>query len=468
MKRTKLFAATIIVFGMMAFTTSCSKESVGTEIEKQDIPTCIVENCSLSVNNAPITRTTVDGDLKVKFQDGDRLWCVAKDTYGIIAGLGYLTLESGAGTNAAIFSGEYAYKNGATIKEFNYMLLGANTEAYEIKTVADRSISWVTQDVRQWPFPTDNPLPAEICPDLQDAVERFGVFSCKVEAEKRPENITLAQEKSFINFDLGFDPNTGITGGDDVEFSCMFTTSQRHMFPSYTAELTNDASVNFVLPMDCSFSRAQIIIPRENIAALAVKFGKAENTLAPGSVYSVQKTATNVTLLRLDKDMPTGIIGIGNGDVEGIIVDLGKNGRVVVDVKNIGASGIDDPGDFCGWGSTYDQGNGWKAISRDVFNDLFALDHSWNADRGGGAEFHFDVQGFSTTSTLFLPAAGYDQNGAVMERGTVGFYWTSSCTDWEQIDAFIMQFAAGGYQNVSSSVSGTVYSLRRYHTIDDI
>lgn len=462
MKNTRLFAAAALIIGMAAFTSSCSKE------EKQDISTCIVENCSISVSNKPVTRASADEDLKVKFQDGDRLWCIAKDGDGAIAGVGYLTLEDGTGTNAATFSGQYAYKNGATITEYNYMLLGTNTEAYEIKTVADRSLTWVTPEVGQWPFPANTPLPAKICPDLNDAVERFGVFSCKVESEKLSRNITLTQEKSFINFDLGFDWRTEIIWGENVEFSCMFTTSQRQMFPSFTAEVSRDASVNFVLPMDSTFSRAQIIIPRENEAALAVKFGKEENNLAPGSVYSVQKTATRETLLRLDKDMPTGIIGIGYGDVEGIIVDLGKSGRVVIELKNEGAANVDDPGNFPGWGSTFDIGDGWKALSNDVFNALLALDHSWNAKRGGGAEFHFNVQGFSTSTTLFLPAAGYDVNGAVAERGLVGFYWTSSFTDWEMIDAYIMEFANGGYQTVTSPVKGTKYSLRRYHTIDDI
>lgn len=467
MKNTRLFAAAALIIGMAAFTSSCSKE------EKQDISTCIVENYSISVSNKPVTRASADEDLKVKFQDGDRLWCIAKDGDGAIAGVGYLTLEDGTGTNAATFSGQYAYKNGATITEYNYMLLGTNTEAYEIKTVADRSLTWVTPEVGQWPFPANTPLPARICPDLNDALERFGVFSCKVESEKLSRNITLTQEKSFIKFNLTINYTTEILPGNEIELTCMLTTTQRYMFPAYTTSPVSSGSaenseVNFVLPMDNTFSKAQIIIPREDNAALAVKFGKEENNLAPGSVYSVQKTATRETLLRLDKDMPTGIIGIGYGDVEGIIVDLGKSGRVVIELKNEGAPDVDAPGNFPGWGSTFDLGDGWKALSKDVFNALFALEHSWNAKRGGGAEFHFDVQGFSTSTTLFLPAAGYDVNGHVAERGLVGFYWTSSCTDWEMIDAYIMEFANGGYQTVTRPVKDTKYSLRRYHTIDDI
>lgn len=461
----------VMLFGMTAVMSSCIKERInGDEPEEQDFSECIVEDFSLSVNDGTLARATVDEHLKVKFQEGDRIWCIAKDTHGILAGLGYLTLENGAGDDNATFTGQYAYKNGATICEFYYMLLSADTEAYEIKTVADRSITWVTPEVSQWPFPANDPLPSKICSDLNDAVERFGVFSCKVEAEEHPTNITLAQEKSFIVFSLGFDASTGIKSGDNVELSCIFTTSQRNMFPGYTTTVSDDSdsSVGFVLPMDSTFSKAQIVIPREHTSALAVKFGKADNVLSPGSVYNVNKTVTSDNRLALEKDMPTGFIGWCVGDVEGIIVDLGERGRIVVDIHNLYALSSDDPGPFCPFTGTYDMGNGWKALSHDDFCALLSLEHTWNAERGGGVEYHFDLQGFNTSTTLFLPAGGYDDNGTTTSKGTLGFYWTSSFTDWEKIDAFVMEFGENGFQSVTSTVTSAIYSIRRYHTIDDL
>lgn len=472
-------AATILVVCMAALNSSCSKEEFYTETDQEaQTGACTVEQWRLEVGNQTMTRTTAGEDLKVKFQQGDRLWCVAKDTYGIIAGIGYLTLESGEGTNKAIFTGEYAYKTGATIKEYNFMLLSANTEAYEIKKVADRTLSWVSAEVRQWPFPATDPLPTKICPDLKDAVERFGVFSCKVEAENAPKSITLSQEKSFISFNLTLKINTGLLPKCDIELTCHYTDKNgiTRMLPTSNITTGPDKGsgqefpASFVLAMDNSFSKAQIIIPRESESALAVKFGKAENNLEPGTVYSVSKTIDKESKLWLEKDMPTGFIGMCTGDVEGIIVDLGRElGRIVVDTKNLGSVRPEDPGQMCGWGDTYDMGNGWKALDREKFDALLNLEHTWkNPGDVNGVEFSFELQGFNISNTLFLPAAGYMFQGQILEKGLVGFYWTSSCTDWEQTDAFVMEFAEAGHQLVTSSVRGQVYSVRRYHTIDDI
>ena len=162
------------------------------------------------------------------------------------------------------------------------------------------------------------------------------------------------------------------------------------------------------------------------------------------------------------------------------------------------AYGINKGGDNAGeglktdWGTMF--GAGWRTLSKDEWNYVFntrsgvryakatvngvagviLLPDDWSTsyytlESTNTAGVNFSANNISRedwTSSLeahgavFLPAAGYRSSGDVLEKGTKGFYWSSSSVSDDNTKAYCLKFGTDNLQAQSSDNRVNGYSVR--------
>ena len=147
------------------------------------------------------------------------------------------------------------------------------------------------------------------------------------------------------------------------------------------------------------------------------------------------------------------------------------------------------------WGTMFDAG--WRTLSKDewdyVFNTrsttsgvryakatvngvegVILLPDDWNTSyknlaETNAADVNFSANNISRddwTSSLeahgavFLPAAGYRSSGDVLDKGTKGFYWSSSSVSDDNTKAYCLKFGTDNLQAQSSDNRVNGYSVR--------
>ena len=147
-------------------------------------------------------------------------------------------------------------------------------------------------------------------------------------------------------------------------------------------------------------------------------------------------------------------------------IDLGLPSGLLWAETNVGASSYFDDGDYFAWGETETKssyswdtykwkssgsslskynsedgkttldaeddvatvqwGEGCRMPSRAEFQELYdKCDWSWKSDYEGTGVSGYLVTG-PNNNTIFLPASGYRGNDSLINRGSFGFYWSSS------------------------------------------
>ena len=192
----------------------------------------------------------------------------------------------------------------------------------------------------------------------------------------------------------------------------------------------------------------------------------------------------------------------GNGSVSAAgIVDLFTWVGASSSLTGNAAYGINNGGDNAGealnsdWGNLF--GDGWRTLSKDewdyVFNTrstasgvhyakakvngvegVILLPDDWSTSYYTLASINTAAVNFSANTinsenwtnsleahgAVFLPAAGYRSSGKVLDKGTKGFYWSSSSVSDDNTKAYCLKFDGSDLeaQDTENRVNG--YSVR--------
>ena len=470
-----IFVVIVFISLSSCVITSCTNEDELTE--EQPIiakSSCEVIHENITVSRGSLTRVAIDDNMDINFQQGDKLYLEAVDSDGKIVGFGSMemTEESEAGTTTADFEGDLAFKTDALIAHRTYFLIGKDDCRYEFKRVDelatenDSPYAWVDDDdVKVWEQPCGyNDL--SIVGTLADAIGKYSELTYEDNVNSRYiTNINLSQQNVFLQCQLVFNSETGISEGELLSIGCKYDEASALPAEITTKTVDDVVVAEFVVPISNVFSHPQFIVFKEGYAPFNVKFGKASNEVNRGTVYSVNKTVENSMKLMLTKDMPVGTIGVVDGR-EAIVVDLGEPfGKVGIAIINEGATCIYRvDGEYVNLGTSYNfydadelnksntLGEYWYVPTKEEFEALANLKDAegnkivkWNSDELG-LEWDFG------TGKLFLQGYWFDQCR----------YW--SCTpenDTSNTYGYFLYSDAGRCE-VGRSLSTYSYRLRLF------
>ena len=391
------------------------------------------------------TRATVNADGKtMNFAADDELYISdGGDIHGV------LTLQSGAGSDAATFSGTLYYEastppNSST--ELTATLVSGNNKN-KVAVITDGKVEGFT-------YPTEN----NVCSTLAEAVSGYSQLTGK--GNYGSGEIVLYQTTAFLKFTVNLEDGTSVGNSVPVEVRSDGSTTigEGTVSASGTTQFVDIYAV-FYVPVE----GGTVISKNANMWVGSVgteddesiTYGASTNKkLTGGNVYTVSKT----------KDF----------------VRLWANGPVWA-TKNLKASGVLARGKYYAWGETTglfkekekDYAFNWtnyklgNETSLDKYNEgdgkttLESVDDAANADATPkgiwrmpkGTEFQglidntdyawtkvssfyggkFTGKGSYVNKAIFLPAAGYwvgntINNDGVGEDGRDGRYWSSSLT----------------------------------------
>ena len=470
-----IFAATALISLTSCFITSCTSED-NLVVEE---PAVVKSSCekiheSVTVSRGALSRASIDEDMYLNFEEGDKLYLKAVDAEGNIVGFGSMeiTEESITGKTTADFEGDLAFKTDAVIAHRTYFLIGKNDCRYNFKEVSELAAeagseyAWVDDDdVKAWEQPCGyNDF--SVVSTLADAIEKYSELTYDDNVNSHSiKNLELSQQNVFLQCKLELKSETGISDGEVLSIGCKY--DEASVLPAeITTKTVDDAVVaEFVVPISNVFSHPQFIVSKEGYAPFNVKFGKASNEVNRGSIYSVNKAVDKSMKLMLTKDMPVGTIGVVDGR-EAIAVDLGETfGKVGIAIINEGATCIyREDGQYVNLGTSYNfydavelknsntLGEYWYIPTKEEFEALANLKDAegnkivkWNSDELG-LEWDFG------TGKLFLQGYWFDQCR----------YW--SCTpETNTSDTYgYFLYSDAGRCEVGRSLSTYSYRLRLF------
>lgn len=105
-------------------------------------------------------------------------------------------------------------------------------------------------------------------------------------------------------------------------------------------------------------------------------------------------------------------------------------------------------------------GSPCRMPTKDEFQELYTnCDWTWKQVNGvNGYEVKSKASG--NTNSIFLPAAGYIDDGTLYGVGDYGSYWSSSVYGEDEGDAYDLDFAGEDVNAVSNSSRYYGYSVR--------
>jgi len=98
--------------------------------------------------------------------------------------------------------------------------------------------------------------------------------------------------------------------------------------------------------------------------------------------------------------------------------------------------------------ATANWGDGWRMPTKEEFEELMTLPHSWDASRSG-----YSFTDGNDNELLFVFAGGGAYNGNAYDLGENenGYYWSGSLGEDDDISAWRLNFASDGYKIGSSN-----------------
>ena len=197
-----------------------------------------------------------------------------------------------------------------------------------------------------------------------------------------------------------------------------------------------------------------IAVPAGTYSKLSITFTATDESTCTlkGNVTINHNTVGKLTLTGKEFTFP---FGQGKEAAEGIgnvrWVQLWENGPKFAEY-NVGATSATEYGGYYTWGGTYKNGNGiawsddhntgsvaltgdtdtatklwgnrWRMPTKEELDNLLAkCDVKWDNTNKGLLCTGKDAY---SSNSVFLPAAGYCDNGVVHGQGSYGFYWSST------------------------------------------
>lgn len=154
--------------------------------------------------------------------------------------------------------------------------------------------------------------------------------------------------------------------------------------------------------------------------------GTKKANLTNGKNYTATVTLTKLETL-------TGSSAVGTIGVVGGLPAIVISGNIAVALMNAGALCPEDYGEYYTFANqTSGLSNDWYVPSKDELDALAGISSTWGAPNGvNGCKF--TIGG----NTLFLPAAGYYNNGFI-SVSSEGYYWSS--TNYDEDEAYALNF----------------------------
>ena len=183
--------------------------------------------------------------------------------------------------------------------------------------------------------------------------------------------------------------------------------------------------------------------------------GTKKANLTNGKSYTATVTLTKLETL-------TGSSAVGTIGVVGGLPAIVISGNIAVALMNAGALCPEDYGEYYTFANqTSGLSNDWYVPSKDELDALagISISSTWGAPNGvNGCKF--TIGG----NTLFLPAAGYRENGSsLLFVSTDGYYWSSTLTDNSNL-AFYLDIDNTGATPLSEYIVNRL-TVRPFHAL---
>lgn len=276
MKKNRILWAVLPMMAAALMTTSCSNEgniieSVAQQNAVKTIP------YTVTVNEGSTTRATVGDDNKTfSFAVGDKLYVSGTNIQGV------LTIESGAGTASATFSGSLTYSGSGTPASdlaLTATLVSAQQTVGNRVTVSDAGAVTVN-------YPTTS-----YCISVSEAVQRYSnLTGSSTYGEK---SFSLSQQTAFLFFDIFV---RGIIGGSFISANVINNGSSIANGDVTTWSDEGRIKATFVLPVASGTVLNNATLKCEDVE---VSSPISDATLA-AKVYTVRRTVVLADLITID------------------------------------------------------------------------------------------------------------------------------------------------------------------------
>ena len=235
-------------------------------------------------------------------------------------------------------------------------------------------------------------------------------------------NVTLSAKQSITKFSF-------TCGGNAVSVKT-FGIAATGLVQSIAADATSSETVGAVTGTLEGASSNVYVALRNNVAgkqtySFMVKDnagnwyrGTKNANLTNGKNYTATVTLTKLETL-------TGSSAVGTIGVVGGLPAIVISGNKAVALMNAGALCPEDYGTYYTFATLPSLSNGWYVPSKDELDALAGISNAWGTQNGVSGR-KFTIEG----NTLFLPAAGYYENGNnLLAVSTDGYYWSSTTID---------------------------------------
>ncbi len=214
---------------------------------------------SVTANSAADTKVGLNAANKYFFEEGDMLIVSGKRGDETIEGV--LTLQSGASSQTASFSGNLTWKGGSGDKPADNFPLSFRLFSKDQST---------------------EPFTAAITDDIVEAVQLFSTFAKESEFSKM--SLDLEQGTAFINFDLTMEP-APTDGKYDIE---LFNNKTESMTSAQVQVTDGEAIFCAAFPGGTTLYQAKF-----SLAGVDFKFAGTATELKAGKKYTVSQTVTD-------------------------------------------------------------------------------------------------------------------------------------------------------------------------------
>ena len=485
MKTRKFLWAVLPMMAAALAMTACGGDD---DTDTKPVPVSPTDNTEKSIpytvtvkGDPETTRATINADGKtMNFASDDELYISdGGDIHGV------LTLQSGAGSDAATFSGTLYYE--ASTPPNNSTSLTA-TLVSSNDQVAQKSDGRVTG----FSYPTSG----NVCSTLSEAVSKYSQLQGT--GNYGSGDIVLYQSTAFLKFTVTLEDGT--TSGASVPVSVTSdgstTIGEGSVSASGTTQFVNIQAVFFV-PVEggtvISTSANMWVGSVGTPADESITYGASTNKkLTGGNVYTVSKTKDFVRLWAGGPVWATKNLGAssvtdyggyycwgGTTDVTSTSINLDWNSNCPHWVSGTTDSTVkfskyvptDQSTYWGGEGTTPDNktklessddaataklGSSWRMPTDAEFNESTGLlantTNAWTTVNSvKGRTFTGNTTGY-TGKAIFLPGAGYRGSTELRIRGTYGVFWSSS------LDTSNPRY--GRYLYFDSGIAGTSYGYR--------
>lgn len=146
-------------------------------------------------------------------------------------------------------------------------------------------------------------------------------------------------------------------------------------------------------------------------------------------------------------------------------IDLALPSRTLWATCNIGASKPEEHGDYFAWSenvASVEWGEDWAMPTHEQIQELLNEELNYVETARCGDVDGFVVESKENGNWIFLPVAGYKENGQVLQNGKLGFYWCGETNPDRPANAWIMTFnyPYNMFSAVSDSSKNYEYCVR--------